>query len=743
MEKRLFILVEGTVQGVGFRPYIYHLATTRGLIGNVKNIGGTVAIEVQGDTKNVDIFLSDITKYAPKASYITNISYTNKDLKSGECFFIFESENSEAYFTPSVDIAMCEKCKKELFNPRDKRYRYPFINCTECGPRWTIIYKAPYDRENTTMADFPMCKNCKSEYLNENDRRYHAEPIACKECGPTIFCDENEGEKALKRAVHHLKDGKIVAVKGIGGYHLACLPNTDIVKNLRERKNRDNKPFAVMMRDIAIVKTYCEVSEKEEELLLSEKAPIVILEGKSGNRLSEVLSGDTTTIGVLLPYTPLHALLLEHFDCLIMTSGNAGGQAIIFDDKTARDILSDIADSVLWHNRPICAPIDDSVSRVFDGHEYIIRHSRGYAPSPIIYNGLSKSSVFAAGAEMKSAFAVSKNDKIFLSQHIGELHDVIEYYILEIERYLSVLNIKPDFAVVDAHPNYSYHEYLSSIGIETIKVQHHRAHIAACFVENGLKIDESVIGVALDGLGYGDDGALWGGEIFTGNIYNLKRTVHLEYFDLPRGESALKPYVSAVSLGADNFNFAGVDPYLAELAKNVIKNKVNTVKTSSAGRLFDGAAAVLNLKTVATYDGEAGLALESLAYTSKKKKIKEYEVYLSQKGDTFFMSHSSIFSGMIDDLKNGVETAEIALKFHYSLAQLIFLGVLKAREVSGCSTVLLSGGVFQNILFLDIMYKKLKDGGFSVYTHQGKVPSNDGGIAVGQLLIGSLSDKCV
>ena len=739
--KRLTISIFGTVQGVGFRPFVYRLAQGNSLTGFVKNQGGIVKLEAQGNEADLKNFTRELKKRAPKASRILRIESAEIAIATNETSFeIVNSETAKNSFTPPSDIAMCEFCRRELLDKNDRRYRYPFINCTECGPRLTIIERAPYDRAQTTMADFAMCESCKSEYENPLNRRYHAEPIACEVCGPSCFCADFMGEAAILHAVETLKQGKIVAIKGIGGYHLVCKVEREIIESLREKKGRDAKPFAVMARDTETVKKYLKVNDAEQKMLESAAAPIVVLEQNERKFFENLLSTDTDTVGVMLPYTPLHTLIMEEFEFLVMTSGNFAGEAIIFDDNLAKSSFLGVAKEVLSHNRPIFAPIDDSVARIFEGVPQIIRRARGYAPKPLICDEMEEDSptILAAGAQMKSAFALNRGNELFLSQHIGELESVLDAYTCEIERYKLMLGVEPEAAVIDLHPAYSYRDYFEKSGLKIVEIQHHRAHIASCFVENQLKSTEEVIGIALDGLGFGDDGALWGGEIFSGNILSLTRVASLTPITLPRGESAKYPYISALSVGADERIFAN-DARIAtniQLVKSVIANNVNTIKCTSAGRLFDAAAAILGLKNTASFDGEAGMALETYANDALGKSADTYDVSLIKAENGLIeMRHQGIFAGIFADVARGESASNIAFKFHASLAKLITLGATATREKSGINTVLLSGGVFQNILLLSLVCENLRALGFIVYTHGDTVPTNDGGLSIGQLFI--------
>jgi len=739
--KRLTISLFGTVQGVGFRPFVYRIACENNLTGFVKNRGGIVKIEAQGSAENLNNFTRELKEKPPKASNIVHAESAEIAIIEDELSFeIIKSESAENSFTPPSDIAMCERCRRELFDKNNHRYRYPFINCTECGSRLTIIKSAPYDRAQTTMAGFAMCDDCKREYENPLNRRYHAEPIACEKCGPSCFCDGFSGEAAISRAVETLKQGKIVAIKGIGGYHLCCKVERGVIGDLREKKGRDAKPFALMARNTATVQKYLKVSDAERKMLESAAAPITILAQNEHNFFRDLLSADTDTVGVMLPYTPLHTLIMEEFDFLVVTSGNFGGEAIIFDDESAKNAFLSVADTILSHNRPIFAPIDDSVARIFEGTPQIIRRARGFSPKPLIYEEIGSNSptILAAGAQMKSAFAINRGNELFLSQHIGELENVLEAYTREIERYKLMLGVEPEAVAIDLHPTYSYREYFENLGLKTVEIQHHRAHIASCFVENRLKLDEKVIGIALDGLGFGDDGTLWGGEIFSGNIWDLTRVAHLTPITLPRGESAKYPYISALSVGTDGAMFASDERIAANipLVQGVIESHVNTIKCTSAGRLFDAAAAILGLKNIASFDGEAGMALETRAKHAPDKSVDTYAVSLENREDGLIeMCHRSIFEEIFADLARSECIENIAFKFHVSLAKLVTLGAVAAREKSGINIVLLSGGVFQNTLLLGLIVENLRKLNFVVHTHGDTVPTNDGGIALGQLLI--------
>ncbi|MFZ5986072.1 MAG: carbamoyltransferase HypF, partial [Bacillota bacterium] len=643
--KRFIIDVKGIVQGVGFRPFIYNLARTHIIKGSVSNYPGGVRIEAEGIEDMLFSFIQKIKLEAPPLSYIEHLNYEEADLAGYKDFKIRESSHDSPHETLiSPDIAVCEDCLGEMNNPDDRRYLYPFINCTNCGPRFTITTNIPYDRVNTTMQGFKMCRECEDEYSDPFNRRYHAQPTACSKCGPKIVLLDGEGNMVAKgqefKKAHELfAAGKIIAVKGLGGYHLACdAKNSAAVMELRRRKIRDGKPFALMAKDMDTVYKYCYVNKKEQELLLSIKKPIVLLERKLECDLDvRSIASDSNRLGVMLPYTPLQYLLFdENIDLLIMTSGNKTGEPIFYKDDEALKGLRNIADYFLIGNRDIYLRTDDSVTSVLGDKEYIIRRSRGYVPFPVdisISLGMKDEAwvhtklpfVLGCGGELKNTFCITKDKRAFLSHHIGDLENIetLRSFDEGIEHFKRIFNVNPDIIAFDKHPEYLSSKYAREAGgLIKVPVQHHHAHIASCMVEN--RVSSKVIGIAFDGTGYGEDGHIWGGEFFVGDYSHFERAAHLEYVPLPGGEISIRePWRMALSfilkyLSEDMINnidhfFSSIEPYKVEMVKHQIIKKINTPLTSSMGRLFDGVSSLLGLCNAIEYEGQAAIRLQQIA----------------------------------------------------------------------------------------------------------------------------------
>lgn len=758
---RARIVVKGIVQGVGFRPFIYRLANEQKLKGWVLNSSEGVVIEAEGPLPNLEEFIANINLKAPSLAVIEKIETNLLPPLGYQSFVIKASQEQEDKFVLiSPDISICQDCLRELFDPKDRRYRYPFINCTNCGPRFTIIKDIPYDRPKTTMAVFQMCPSCEKEYHNPNDRRFHAQPNACPRCGPQVWlADANgstlaEGEEAIIMARGLLSQGYIVAVKGLGGFHLACdATNKAAVAILRERKKRVNKPFAIMSLDLQAVESYCYLNEQERELLESPQRPIVLLRRKPFSAISDKVAPNNSYLGVMLPYTPLHYLLLEKRGdntdmlALVMTSGNISEEPIAITNQEALERLRTLADFFLLHNRDIHLRCDDTVTRVFEGREAIIRRSRGYAPFPVRLNFETKP-VLACGAELKNTFCLTKENYAFLSQHIGDLENLETLNSFEsgIEHFKRLFRISPEVVAYDLHPEYLSTKYAlqlkHSLGkkMKFIAVQHHHAHIASCLAENGL--EEKVIGVAFDGTGYGEDGKIWGGEFLVCDFQHFKRLAHLKYVVLPGGEAAIrKPYRMALSylshlpasLTKGLSFFDRLDPGELAIVKREIEGRINSPLTSSSGRLFDAVSSLLGVCDVNTYEGQAAIELEMIADES----IEEgYHWPLPKGRFPLVIDQAPIFSNIIRDLKAGLPVSIISAKFHNALAEMISGVCDIIREREGINKVALSGGVFQNIYLLKRTLSQLRKKGFEPYIHH-QVPSNDGGISLGQAVIAS------
>ncbi len=752
------IKVTGIVQGVGFRPFVYRLAHKYNLRGWVNNTSKGVTIDVEAGSKDLKKFTNELKRCPPPLAVIESIDIQDKLEPQGhKGFEIKESMVEPGGFVPvSPDISICEDCLKELFDKSDRRHHYPFINCTNCGPRFTITQDIPYDRKNTTMATFRMCSACRAEYDNPVDRRFHAQPNACAECGPAIELWDCKGKIACRDAVVEvvklLKDGKIIAIKGLGGFHLACDSYNDrAITELRRRKLRTAKPFAVMSLDIKTVKRYCQVSSKEEDLLTGPRRPVVLLRRRKGSLVSGWVAPKNNYLGVMLPYTPLHYLILKEFVrdkkslALVMTSANMSEEPICMSNHEAMRRLSTLADAFLLHNRDIHIRCDDSVAAVIEDNPALIRRARGFAPHPV-YLKIDSPGILACGAELKNTFCLSQGNAYFMSQHIGDLENLEAYnfYTQTIEHYQRFFRIKPTMIAHDLHPDYLStkwaHEEAEKTGIKLVGIQHYHAHMAACMAEH--KLSEKVIGVTFDGTGYGADGAIWGGEFLTGDYADYQRLGHLKYVPLPGGDAAVKnPYRMALAylfslygskcLEMDIPFIKRLDRKTTEVILRQIETGVNTPLTSSCGRLFDAVSSLLDLRDSISYEAQAAIELEMMAEPSHKKR---YECVLREEDAQIIVDTRDIIRAVLDDLKNHVSIPVIAGKFHNSVAWFIGEVSKGIRDKTGLNKVVLSGGVFQNRLLLvktlDIL-RKIK---FEVFYHR-VIPTNDGGIALGQSVI--------
>jgi hydrogenase maturation protein HypF len=761
-KRRIFVKVTGIVQGVGFRPFVYNLALSLALTGWVNNNSEGVYIDIEGSEENIDNFLLKLNNTPPPLSRIENILVEQKPILNYSNFLIKESSKQDKKITLiSPDIALCEDCKNDILDARNRRYGYPFTNCTNCGPRFSIIKSIPYDRDKTTMKKFNMCIPCKSEYTNPLDRRFHAQPNACEHCGPSIFAVDSSGNKINLQASHKkynsenldlinwtvqkLKEGKIFAIKGLTGFHLCCdAKNIAAVNLLRERKKRPHKPLAVMIKDLTTVKKYCSVSKKEEEILNGIRKPIVLLKQNKNYNLPEIIAPKQNTLGVMLPYTPLHQLIFnEDIDVLIMTSANYFGLPLEYDNQAAIKHLSSIVDYFLMHNRDIYIPVDDSVAKVLKNNELLIRRARGYTPDPIKYEGVLE--ILACGPNMKNTFAIGKENFIFVSQHNGDLENIetIMHYTRNIDHYKNIFSFNPKFVAYDLHPGYSSTEYALKYNVPKIPIQHHHAHIASCMVENNIK--NKVIGISFDGTGYGIDGKIWGGEFLFCDLLDFERKAHLAYIKIPGGEIAIKePWRMAVSYIhkvftldklIDNLDFDEIITKLyGEKGLNIgkiIENGFNCPETSSMGRLFDAVSSIIGINDKITFEGQASIELE----TSLTEQISNsYPYSIVKEENNYIIEPYKIIKAILVDRLSGIEKHIMSSKFHNSIINLtsemccILRNDLKVNEVA------LSGGVFQNSYILENLIVKLEAFGFKVY-YQKAFPSNDGGIALGQIAI--------
>ena len=756
------ISARGVVQGVGFRPFVYQLATKHNLKGWVCNTSEDVKIEVQGESKDLKLFLSELQNSAPPLAHIENVSVTYHSPTDYTSFEIRHSITEEGkYQLVSPDIATCPECLREIFSPEDRRYHYPFTNCTNCGPRFTIIEDIPYDRPKTTMRSFIMCPDCQAEYDNPLDRRFHAQPNACPKCGPRLELLDTRGNNVetsdvIASASQLLKDGKILAIKGLGGFLLACDATSEkAVKLLRQRKRRPFKPLAIMVADMEEARRHCYISEAEEQLLTSAQSPIVLMPWKPESTVCPAVAPNLKYLGVMLPYTPLHHILLREVGLpLVMTSGNISEEPIAKDNDEAIRRLSGIADYFLVHNRDIYARYDDSVTVIERDEAQLTRRARSYAPYPIKLSFTAKQ-VLGCGAEEKNNFCLTKDNYAFVSQHIGDMENLetLEHFQNTLALYKKLFRIEPEIAAYDLHPEYLSTKYALELGnqfshLKLVPVQHHHAHIASCMVDN--KVKSPVIGVALDGTGYGSDGRIWGGEFLVADYKGFQRMGHLEYLPLPGGAAAIKrPYRTAIGylltlLGDDSISpklafLKQVDAVEIELIKRQIQTGLNSPLASSMGRLFDTVSALLGIRGEIDYEGQAAVELEMAAYDAVDKVGNDsYPYSIIEHDGTNIIQLKELLSAIVGDLYNGVSKATISARFHNTVARMICEMCQLIAKSTGINQVALSGGVFQNRLLLRKVVPLLEPADFSVLTHK-QVPCNDGGISLGQAVIANFS----
>lgn len=752
MERRA-IAIQGTVQGVGFRPFVSALASSLQLGGFVHNGCGDVQIEVEGESAALDRFLARLLSEPPPLARIERWSCTACQPR-GESRFRIETSRvgSSAPISVAPDAATCEQCLRELFDPADRRYRYPFLNCTNCGPRLTIVRAVPYDRERTTMAAFAMCDACRVEYENPSDRRYHAQPIACPACGPRLIARNSKGEclaesdQALALFVAAIARGQIGAIKGIGGYHLACdARNATAVAELRHRKQREEKPFALMVRDMLAAAEICEINCEATALLTSRGRPVVLLKKKHQTDIANEVAPGNPFLGLMLPYAPLHHLLLHGLAGapLVMTSGNQSDEPIAYQEGDALERLSDIADLFLTHDRPIHVRCDDSVTRVVGGFESPVRRSRGAAPHAIRLAMQCPGPILAVGGQLKATFALADEGRAILSHHLGDLDhfEAFRAFERDVALYEQLFSIRPKCIAHDLHPDYASTRYASrraaEEGLREISIQHHHAHMASCMAEHGLI--GPVIGVSFDGTGYGTDGAVWGGEFLVGDYCQFRRAAHLRYVGLPGGERAVRePWRMAVSHLRD----AGVEPMAVmprldsdavKMIERTLERQFNSPPTSSAGRLFDAVASLANLRDRVSFEGQAAMQLEWAASDSSDQQDYSWEICYKP-GECNSIDTRPIIRAIVADLSKGADASTIARRFHNTLAGIIAEVCRSVREETSVKTVVLSGGVFMNALLTTEADAALCRAGFRVYRHR-QVPPNDGGLSLGQAAI--------
>ena len=760
---RRHIHIRGIVQGVGFRPFVFNLAQRHKLSGYVLNSSAGVIIEAEGPEKELVQFLESLSNDAPPLAQIEDVAVTILTAAGYTDFVIRDSRDEPGQLVPvSPDVSTCDDCMRDFRTLSNRRHGYPFTNCTNCGPRYTITRKIPYDRPLTTMACFAMCEHCLREYEDPHDRRFHAQPNACPSCGPSLALvnsgdlsgpiqfDRPHQSLAIIREIRRLlREGRIVAIKGLGGFHLACDPfNYAAVHALRERKKRSDKPFALMVPDIQSAEQFCIVSDAARSVLESPRRPIVILPRRAGSRISQSLAPGNNTLGVMLPYTPLHYLLFgdsldapPEFSALVMTSGNLSEEPIVTGNREAATRLNRIADAFLFHNRDIHTRVDDSVVRVFAGQERVLRRSRGYAPFPVALNH-PLAEILACGAELKSTFCLAKDRHAFLSQHIGDLenYETLVFFEQTLHRMQELFRIQPIAAAYDLHPMYLSTKLALAIeGVEKIGVQHHHAHVASCMAENGLS--GKVIGVAFDGTGYGTDGKIWGGEFLVADFAGFDRRAHFRYIPLAGGDTAVRePWRLALSYLLDTFGprFDSLDlPLLGRIppkklagVRVMIERNINTVSTSACGRLFDAVAAIAGLRDEVNFEAQAAIELEASALPDVDA-VYPFEI---STGEPAEIDVRPAVETIVQDVLAGKPTGWISAVFHNTVAAIVVEVCRRLRAADGIQIVCLTGGTFQNAYLLERAVASLRSAGFDVFLHS-KVPPNDGGIALGQAVI--------
>jgi hydrogenase maturation protein HypF len=722
--------VRGVVQGVGFRPFVHRLAIRHGLRGFVLNDGQGVAIEAEGEPEALSSFTRALCEEAPQLASVETIGASSLPVRGERSFRVEPSVAGTASALIPPDVGTCDECLRELWDPADRRHRYPFINCTQCGPRFTIVRRPPYDRANTTMAGFEMCEACRAEYEDPADRRFHAEPIACPDCGPRLSLGAARGEDALAAAIELLRSDRIVAVKGLGGYHLACdATSEEAVARLRARKRREQKPLAVMTSEPDEV---AEPTDADRELLGSSTRPIVLVRRREGGGVAESVAPGSPWLGVMLPYTPLHHLLCADLGRpLVMTSGNRSDEPIAVDDGEARNRLGEIADAFLSHDRPIYRRCEDSVVR----RQFFVRRSRGLTPLPLAVQRLTRADspgrrlppILATGAELKSTFCVLRGERAFLSPHLGDLDSPLAYeaFRSDLALYLEMLDVHPELIAHDLHPDYLSTRWALEQDAETIAVQHHHAHAVACLAEHEER--GPLPALVFDGTGYGPDGTLWGGELLWASLHGYERLAHLEPVPLPGGEAAIRePWRMAAA-----YLEAAGRPVPYERWPEVRQSlRVNAPLSSGMGRLFDAAAALLGVRDAVSYEGQAAIELEQLAGDLEAEPY-ECRIEDGASGGRLIRG-ADLIAAVHDDLEMGRPRAEIAAAFHEGVAAVAALACAGLPEPH--KTVALSGGSFQNLRLLRSVSRRLDSLGFGVLTHR-RVPPNDGGISFGQVAV--------
>lgn len=764
------IRVYGIVQGVGFRPTVSRHAVSNGIRGNVCNKGPYVEIYAQGSGAQVDGFLKDLEERPPKRAAILKINTEDIPAENAPqfgAFDIIESEKTKGEIFVSPDIAICDECKEEMYNSKDRRYLHPFINCTCCGPRMTILDSLPYDRERTSMKEFPMCPDCAEEYDDPKTRRYDAQPVCCNACGPEVYLigRGERGRDAITYTRKVIHDGGIVAIKGIGGFHLCCdATNEETVSRLRMLKHRPAKPFAVMAKDETVVKRECIVTPEQEQILTGHQKPILLLDRRSNGGQTEKLAPSVAPgnpkVGVMLPYAPVQLLLFQYDDgiempdLLVMTSGNTSGAPICRDDEEATTELSHLCDAILSHNRKIRIRADDTVMDFYKNEPYMIRRSRGYAPLPFMTSTDWKGQVLAVGGELKNTFCIGVDSRFYPSPYVGDLEDLRTVKALQetIHRFQTLLEVEPRVVVCDLHPKYNSTVVAESLGYPMLQVQHHYAHVLSCMTENDCQ--EPVIGVSFDGTGYGTDGTIWGGEILLADYQNFTRFGSITPFLQIGGDASAKEgWRIAVSMiygytknrekAWDIIEKLGLcSEQESKVQFTMADRKINAVMSTSAGRLFDAVSAILGIRRQSSFEGEASTALQFAAEEFEQKgKLNENEIWdnvqpvISELEERCLLNTEALVKQIVEAKLQGTDSGELAYLFHQTLAEQIVVACIEARKSSGRNKTALSGGVFQNRLLLHLTEERLGQEGFEVLRHH-MIPPNDGGIAIGQAAYG-------
>ena len=740
---RYSVEVKGIVQGVGFRPFTFRTAKDFNLYGFVRNTSEGVLTEIQGEKDNCDAFVSALKNNPPPLAYIESVKITEIPLKDDYDFVILTSREGIRNTLISPDIGICTDCAADIKTKGNRRYKYAFTNCTNCGPRFTIVYDIPYDRKNTTMKEFKLCDKCSREYEDPYDRRFHAQPNACPECGPELsFYAEG---KILTQDPYELfgqfiDRGKIIAVKGIGGYHLACdAKNEQAVRRLRDKKLRYDKPFAVMMRDLDTVEKYCELSSEERNILTSPAKPIVLLKKKKDYDLAQSTTMQNNRLGVMLPYTPLHCILMQEQEVLVMTSCNISDLPMLYKDEDVHLLQRRISDAVLTHNRKIFRRMDDSVCIVVNGKTHLIRRARGYVPEPLQIEN-NDFNILAMGAQQKNTFCLLKHENAFISGHMGDLdeEEAEKCYKEEIESFIRIFEAKPDAVACDMHPDYvSTRHSLNYAKIPLIKVQHHHAHFASVLAEHRINdlVEDKVLGLIFDGTGYGEDGCIWGGEALLGNIKESRRVGHLLNFPLLGGDAAVRePWRTALAVAdiALGREYAlSLFPEYKDASGTLLKagdSGINSPFTSSMGRLFDAVAALTGLRKTTGYEGQAAIELQQIMDESAGGS---YHFDIIKDNNVFIFDWRQMICEIVSDLRLNIAPGIISLKFHNAVVDLTVRAAALTAEGNKRRVVALSGGVFQNDYLLEKCAEALEDNGFTVYSNE-KIPVNDGGISFGQ-----------